>query len=84
MGRNFCPLMSLKEQIQQVLNDFENTPSEKITYILDEIKNHLKSGLTRDYLQGKIKEITNTTDKVEKKNLCKNLIPYLDWYLQGN
>lgn len=75
--------MSLEEQTQQILNDFENTPSKKIVQILDEIKNHFKSNLTREYLQGKIQAITDTPDETEKKKLCKNLEPYLYWYLQG-
>ncbi|MDH3191769.1 MAG: hypothetical protein OEM18_03675 [Nitrosopumilus sp.] len=75
--------MSLREQTRQILNDFENTSSEKITDALDEIKNQFQSDLTREYLQGKINEIANVSTETDKKKLCKNLIPYLDWYLQG-
>ena len=75
--------MTLKEQAREILADFENTPSDKIIQILNEIKSHFKSDLTRNYLEGKIKTITDTSDEPEKKKLCKNLKPYLDWYLQG-
>ena len=75
--------MSIAEQTKQILNDFENSPSEKIIQTLGEIKNNFKSDLTRDYLQGKIDAIQNASDEAEKKKLCKNLMPYLDWYLQG-
>ena len=75
--------MSLQEQTKEILNHFETTPSETIVKTLDEIKNHFKSNLTRDYLEGKIQAISNATDESEKKELCKNLQPYLDWYLQG-
>ncbi|MCV0372466.1 MAG: hypothetical protein K5793_02815 [Nitrosarchaeum sp.] len=75
--------MTLEEQARQVLNDFENTPSEKILLVLGEIQTHFKSNLTRDYLNGKIQTIKESKTEEERKTLCKNLVPYLDWYLQG-
>ena len=75
--------MSLENQIKDVLNDFENTSSEKILEILNQIKPQFKNELISEYLQGKIQKILNSTDDVEKKKQCKALIPYLDWYLQG-
>ena len=75
--------MSLEKQIKDVLNDFEHTTSEKILEILDQIKPQFKNKLIREYLQGKIQKILDSTDDVEKKEQCKALIPYLDWYLQG-
>ena len=75
--------MSLEDQIKQTLNDFENTSSEKIFEILNQIKPQFKSQLISEYLQGKIKKILEVNDEVEKKKQCKALIPYFDWYLQG-
>ena len=75
--------MSLKERVQKILNDFEISPSEEILQALEEIKDEFKSELTRDYLKGKINPIKNISEESEKKKLCKNLAPYLDWYLQG-
>jgi len=75
--------MSLENQIKDVLNDFENTSSEKILEILNQIKPQFKNELISEYLQGKIQKILDSTDDVEKKKQCKALIPYLDWYLQG-
>ena len=75
--------MSLENQIQDVLNDFEHTSSEKILEILNQIKPQFKNQLISEYLQGKIQKILDSTDDVEKKKQCKALIPYLDWYLQG-
>ena len=75
--------MSLENQIKDVLNDFEHTSSEKILEILNQIKPQFKNKLMREYLQGKIQKILDSTDDVEKKKQCKALIPYLDWYLQG-
>jgi len=75
--------MSLEKQIKDVLNDFENTSSENILEILNQIKPQFKNELIREYLQGKIQKILDSADDVEKKKQCKALIPYLDWYLQG-
>ena len=76
-------IMSLQDEIKQILNDFDNASSDKILEILTQIQPHLTSDLTRTYLQGKIQGILGINDSAERKNLCKNLKPYLDWYLQG-
>ncbi len=75
--------MSLEDQIKQTLADFENTPSEKIFEILNQIKPQFTNELISEYLQGKIQKISEVNDEVEKKKQCKALIPYFDWYLQG-
>lgn len=75
--------MSLEEQVRQTLKDFENTPSEKILEILNQIKTQFKNEMISDYLQGKIQKILDAEDEAEKRKQCKALTPYLDWYLQG-
>jgi len=75
--------MSLEDQIKQTLDDFENTSTEKILEILNQIKPQFKSKLISEYLQGKIQKILDVDDEAEKKKQCKALTPYLDWYLQG-
>lgn len=83
MGYTLDSMMSLPDQVKQILNDFDNTPSEKIIEILTQIQPHLKNDITQTYLQGKIQGILGINDNAEKKKLCKNLKPYLDWYIQG-
>ena len=75
--------MSLEDQIKQTLNDFENTPSDNILKILNQIKPQFKSELISEYLQGKIQKILDADNEPEKKKQCKALTPYLDWYLSG-
>jgi len=75
--------MSLEDQINQILDDFENTTSEKILEILSKIKPEFKNELISEYLQGKIQKILGVNDEAERKKLCYALKPYLDWYLQG-
>ena len=83
MGFTLDSIMSLPDQVRQILNDFDDTTSEKVLEILIQILPYLKSDITRTYLQGKIQGILGVNDNAEKKKLCKNLKPYLDWYIQG-
>lgn len=83
MGFTFHLIMVLQDEIKQILIDFDNALPEKILEILTQIQPYLKSEITQKYLEGKIHDIMILTDIVEKKKLCKNLKPYLDWYLQG-
>ena len=75
--------MSLENEIKEILDDFEQTSSEKILETLNQIKPFFKNELISEYLQGKIQKILDSNDGVEKKKLCKALVPYFDWYLQG-
>lgn len=75
--------MYLEDQIRQILNNFENTSSEKILEILNQIKPQFKNKLISEYLQGKIQKILDADNEAEKKKQCKALTPYLDWYIQG-
>jgi len=75
--------MSLENQVKLILDNFENTTSENILKVLNQIKPKFKSKLISEYLQGKIQKISEANNEAEKKKLCKTLTPYLDWYLQG-
>ena len=75
--------MSLEDQVKEVLDNFENTTSEKIVQVLNQIQPQFKSELTADYLKGKIQKVMDSETEEEKKKQCKDLTPYLDWYLQG-
>ena len=75
--------MSLEDQINHTLDDFENTSSDMILEILNQIKPQFKSEIISEYLQGKIQKILEINDEAKKKKLCEALTPYLNWYLQG-
>ena len=75
--------MSLEDQINTILDDYENSTPEKILDILNQIKPHFKNGLISEYLQGKIQKIQDSVDEQDKKKQCKALLPYFDWYVQG-
>ena len=75
--------MSLEIQIKEILNDFDNSSSEKIIEILNQIKSNFKNPLISEYLQGKIQKIIDSDNQAEKMKQCKALMPYFDWYLQG-
>ncbi|MCE9653289.1 MAG: hypothetical protein K8Q89_09615 [Nitrosarchaeum sp.] len=75
--------MTLNDKVKEILNDFDNVTTDKIIEILIQIQPFLKSELTQNYLHGKIQGILGIDDGAERKKLCKNLKPYLDWYTQG-
>lgn len=75
--------MTLRDEVKEILNDFDNASSDKIIKILIQIQPCLKSEITQDYLYEKIHGILGIHDESEKKKSCKNLKPYLDWYIQG-
>jgi hypothetical protein len=75
--------MVLKDEIQKILNDVENSTSEDILKVISQIQPQFRSKLTSEYLQGKIQKIIEITDESEKKKQCCALLPYFDWYLQG-
>lgn len=75
--------MSLETKTKEILNDFDNVSSLEILDLLNQIQNSFKSEITRDYLKGKLDSVSSASNENEKKKLCKNLKPYLDWYLQG-
>ena len=75
--------MSLQIKAKQILDNFEQTPSEDILDVLNKILENFQSQITQNYLKGKLKTISDTSDEDQKKKLCKNLKPYFDWYLQG-
>lgn len=76
-------LVSLKEQANDVLQNFDSVSSDDFLKIVEEIRTMLKNNLTQEYLAGKISAIKETDSEEEKKKLCKNLTPYLDWYVSG-
>lgn len=75
--------MTLEDQVKEILENFENTSSEKIIQVLNQIQPQFKSELTADYLKGKIQKVVELDNEDDKKKQCKALIPYLDWYIQG-
>ncbi len=75
--------MSLENQIKSISDDFEHASPEQIVEVLNQIKPFFKSSLISEYLQGKIQKISECGDVGERKKLCKALMPYFDWYLQG-
>ena len=75
--------MSLETKSRQILKDFDGSTSEEFLDLLSQIQDSFKSQITRDYLKGKMDAIPDDASEEEKKKFCKNLTPYLDWYLQG-
>ena len=75
--------MSLEIKVKQILENFEKTNTSDLLDTLNQIKETFQSQITKEYLKGKLDAISKASDEEEKKNLCRNLKPYFDWYLQG-
>ena len=75
--------MSVETKVKEIFGNFQETSSEQIIDILKKIQPSFQSQITKDYLSGKLETINKTSGEDEKKKLCNNLKPYLDWYLQG-
>ena len=74
----------LKVRVQGILDDFEHAPTDEIVDVLTQITPHFKNASVSEYLQRKIQGIGDgATGTREQRAQCKALIPYLDWYLQG-
>ncbi|MDX1596822.1 MAG: hypothetical protein R3327_07790 [Nitrosopumilaceae archaeon] len=75
--------MSLKDLAKNAFENFDNTDTDEIQKILEQIQTKLTSNLTQEYLQEKIKSLQDADSEQEKRKLCQKLKPYLDWYVQG-
>lgn len=75
--------MSAELKAQQILDNFDQVSSAEFLEVLHHIQEKFQSNITKEYLNGKLKAILDANGETEKKKLCKNLLPYLDWYLQG-
>ena len=75
--------MSLEINVKNIVNNFDEVSSNEFLEILNQIMLEFKSNLTVEYLKGKIQKIVEISSESEKKKQCKLLLPYYDWYLQG-
>ena len=75
--------MALSDDARRILGDFDATPSGDIVAALEMIVPNMRSRLVREYLSGKIDAVRSAGTEAERKGLCKNLVPYLDWQAQG-
>jgi hypothetical protein len=75
--------MSLEIKVKNIMNNFDEVSSDEFLEILNQIMLEFKSNLTVEYLKGKIQKIVEISSESEKKKQCKLLLPYYDWYLQG-
>lgn len=74
--------MTLDEEVSYTLNNFDTMNSKNILHTLKKIQNTMQSNITKEYLEGKLQTIQNSSSEDEKKSLCVNLKPYFNWYLE--
>lgn len=74
--------MSLLDDAQLLRTRFETVGSDELLSLLDRISAELRTDDTRDYLRAKIESIRHAAES-ERKTMCKDLIPYMDWYISS-
>ena len=75
--------MSLEIKTKHIIENFDKVSSREFLEVLNQIKETFQSQITKEYLEGKLDAVSKISDENGKKDFCKNLKPYLDWYLQG-
>ena len=74
--------MTLVEDAVRTRSGFESVGTDEFLDILYRIRNELRTPITQQYLDGKMAAI-RSAEPAERRQLCKNLLPYLDWYISG-
>ena len=75
--------MTLAGEAARVRSNFDSTDPAEFLDIVSRIRDSLRTGQTKSYLAKKI-EAARSVAPAERRGMCQNLLPYLDWYLSGN
>ena len=74
--------MALAEDAARIRSRFDSADTAEFLEIVSRIRDRLHTEQTREYL-GKKLEAARLADPSERREMCRNLLPYLDWYLSG-
>lgn len=72
------------DKVRESIENFDNKSSQELTSTISQIKEHLRSDLTKKYLSEKITKLDSLGSESEKKEFLRTLLPYFKWYLQGS
>lgn len=72
------------DDARRILGDFGAASPADILAALEGVIPRMQSGLTRDYLAGKIKAAREAGTESQKMEMCSKLRPYLEWQVQGD
>ena len=75
--------MPLLDDARRLRKSFESAGPDELLGLLEQICAQLRTDETRDYLRAKMDSIRNTAES-ERKVMCKDLIPYVDWYISSD
>ena len=73
----------MAEDAAKARSDFDSTDPAEFLDIVSSIRDSLRTGQTKEYL-GKKLDAARLAAPAERRDMCRNLLPYLDWYLSGN
>lgn len=74
--------MTLTEDAVRIRSRFDSADTAEFLDIISRIRDRLHTQQTREYL-GKKLEAARLAEPSERREMCRNLLPYLDWYLSG-
>ena len=75
--------MTLADEAARASSNFDSTDPAEFLDIVSRIRDSLRTGQTKSYLDKKL-EAARSAAPAERRRMCRNLLPYLDWYLSGN
>lgn len=75
--------MTLTDDAARARSEFDSTDPAEFLDIVTRIRDSLRTGQTKSYLDKKL-EAARSATPAERRVMCRNLLPYLDWYLSDN
>ena len=75
--------MTLAEDAARLRAGFDSADSAKFLDTVSRIRDRLCTAQTKAYLDTKL-EAARLAEPAERQKMCRNLLPYLDWYLSGD
>lgn len=74
--------MTLADDAARIRSGFDSADTAEFLGVVSRIRDQLHTQQTREYL-GKKLEAARLADPSERREMCRNLLPYLDWYISG-
>ena len=74
--------MALADDVARIRSRPDSVDADEFLEALSRIKQEMRTLDARQYLEKKI-DVALSAEEDERRQLCRNLLPYLDWYLAG-
>ena len=75
--------LTLVEDVVRIRSKTESINVDEFLAVVYDIHDRLHTEQTRAYLDKKMQDI-RLADPDKRQEMCRNLLPYLDWYVAGD